>query len=44
MAPKSANKLAEELLASDEDGLEELRIHVLPDDEAAHDDARTDKL
>jgi hypothetical protein len=42
--PKSATKIAEELLEGEEDGLEELRIHEFADDEAAHDDAATEKL
>lgn len=42
--PKSMVTLAEKLLKSDEDGLEEVRMHDFPDDESAHDDELTERL
>lgn len=41
---KSATALARELLDAGPGGLEELRVHVFDDDEAAHDDAATERL
>ena len=41
---KSAADLARELLDGDGDGLEDLRVEEFPDDEAAHDDERHEKL
>jgi len=42
--PRSAVKIAQQLLKKDEDGLEELRMHDFPDDESAHDDELTEQL
>jgi hypothetical protein len=41
---KSATALASDLLESDTDGLEELRIHEFADDEEAHDDETVSRL
>ena len=44
MSHKSATALANDLLAGGPGGLEDLRIHQFPDDQAAHDDEKIKRL
>ena len=44
MSSKSVKSLAKELLDGDPGGLEDLRIHELTDDYAAHDDEQIERL